>query len=357
MGQVFMADAWPAMSSRSGPAPNWRKAMSRSPTGTVDSGPMKAPSPVRVVPGSSVVAASVVVVVASVVVGLDSFASLPQPATTRVAARTRRASRCTGRAYVRCSRVLGVGSRPLRADCPRQTAAMTRKRLVGPAVRQVPRLDDELTDRHGDALAPHELLEDVRWEGGAPEVGVPGVEIVRSWLVGIRLTGLELVDLRLLDVVLVDCELSGAVLVGARFERAVFTRCRMSGVVAAELQAEDVRFDGCQMDQAWLRASRLDRNEVVDCDLRGADLYDARVTRSAFRRCDLTELDVHGSDFEAVSLHGSTIDRLKGAEALHDVTIGSDQLVPLALPVLAAQRIRVDDDAPDLVEEPPRHPG
>jgi uncharacterized protein YjbI with pentapeptide repeats len=228
---------------------------------------------------------------------------------------------------------------------------MARKRLVGPSVRQPPRLDDALSDRSGDALDPHELLEEVAWEGGAPEGGVPGVEVVRSRLTGLRLTGLELTDLRLLDVVLVDCELSGAVLAGARFERVVLTRCRMSGLVAAELRAEDVRFEDCQMDQAWLRAAVLDRCEVVDSDLRGSDLYGARVTRSAFRRCDLTEVDVSGSDFDAVSLHGSTVDRLKGAAALHDVTIGSDQLVPLALPILAAQRIRVDDDPPELVEE------
>ena len=227
---------------------------------------------------------------------------------------------------------------------------MARKRLVGPTVRQPPRLDEEQAQRSGDALEPYELLEEVGWDGGAPEVGVPGVEIVRSRLVGVRFTGLELVDLRLLDTVLVDCELSGAVLAGARFERVVFTRCRMSGVVATELRAEDVRFDGCQMDQAWLRASRLDRCELVDSDLRGADLYGARVTRTAVRRCDLTEVDVTGSDFDAVSLHGSTVDRLKGAASLRGLTIGSDQLVPLALPILAAQQIRVDDDPPELTE-------
>ena len=149
---------------------------------------------------------------------------------------------------------------------------------------------------------------------------------------------------------LVECELSGAVLAGARFERVVFTRCRMSGVVAAELRGEDVRFEECQMDQAWLRAAVLDRCELVDCDLRGADLYGARVTRSAFRRCDLTEVDVSTSDFDAVSLHGSTVDRLTGADSLRGVTIGSDQLVPLAVPILAARRILVDDDPPDLVE-------
>ncbi len=227
---------------------------------------------------------------------------------------------------------------------------MARKRLVGPATRQGPRLDDELIERVGDDLEPFDVLEDVEWANAAPERGVAGVEITRAKLTGIRLTGLELVDLRLLDVVLDDCELSGATLTGARFERVVFLRCRMSGLVAAELKATDVRLDSCKLDQAWLRASSFDRCEVVDCDLRGADLYGAHVTRTAFRRCDLTEVDVTGSDFDQVSLHGSTVDRLKGADSLHGLTIGSDQLVPLALPILHARRITVDDEPPDLTD-------
>jgi uncharacterized protein YjbI with pentapeptide repeats len=227
---------------------------------------------------------------------------------------------------------------------------MPPKRLLGPAVRQPPRLDDERTERTGDDLDDHEVLEDVEWTGGAPR-SATGIEVIRSRLTNVTFTGLELTDLRLLDVELVECELSGAVLAGARWERVVLRRCRMSGLVAAELHATDARVEGCKADQAWLRASVLDRCELVDTDLSAADLYSARVTRSAFRRCDLTEVDVSGSHFEQVSLHGSTVDRLKGAESLQGCTIGSDQLVPLALPILAARGITVDDDAVDLVDE------
>jgi hypothetical protein len=66
---------------------------------------------------------------------------------------------------------------------------MARKRLLGPSVRQAPRLDDgELTERPGAGLRPHELLEAVRWEGAAVEEGVAGVEVVRSawWASGSR---------------------------------------------------------------------------------------------------------------------------------------------------------------------------
>ena len=131
------------------------------------------------------------------------------------------------------------------ATWARQTLAVPPKRLLGPAARQPPRLDDERTERTGDELDDHDLLEDVEWTGGAPG-SVTGVEIVRSRLTGITLTGLELADLRLLDVELVECELSGAVLTGARWERVVLRRCRMSGLVAAELQAVDVRLAGLQ---------------------------------------------------------------------------------------------------------------
>ena len=226
---------------------------------------------------------------------------------------------------------------------------MPPKRLLGPTERQPPRLDGELTERAGHELDDGDLLEDVSWTGAEPRAA-RDVEIIRGRLTNLTLTGLELEGWRLVDVELVECELSGAVLTGAQLERVALRRCRLSGVVAAELKATDVRLDGCKADGAWLRASVLDRCELVDSDLSGSDLYGAQVTRSSFRRCDLTEVDVSASRFEQVSLHGSTVDRLKGADALQGCTIGSDQLVPLALPILAARSITVDDDPPELVD-------
>ncbi len=226
---------------------------------------------------------------------------------------------------------------------------MPAKRLLGPAERQPPRIDGELTERSGPDLHDGDALEDVAWTGGEPRAA-RDVEIVRARLTNVALTGLDLEAWRLVDVELVECELSGTVLSDARWERVVLRRCRLSGLVAADLRATDVRIEECKADGAWLRGSALDRCEVVDTDLSGGDLYGARVTRSMFRRCDLTGLDVTTSRFEEVSLHGSTVDRLRGAEALQGCTIGSDQLVPLALPILAARRITVDDAPPELVE-------
>ena len=133
----------------------------------------------------------------------------------------------------------------------RLTAPLTfgRDQEPTPHVRIGRRLFQE-TGSRTTPLAPPRPLEEVRWDGGAPE-SVAGVEILRSRRIGLRLTGLELTDLRLVD---------------------------------------------------------------------------------------------------GLSLHGSTVDRLKGGASLRGTTIGSDQLVPLALPVLAAQGIQVDDDPPDLVD-------
>jgi hypothetical protein len=43
-------------------------------------------------------------------------------------------------------------------------------------------------------------------------------------------------------------------------------------------------------------------------------------------------------------LHGSTLEAIAGAESLHAVTIGSDQVIPLALALFGTLGIRVDDE-------------
>jgi uncharacterized protein YjbI with pentapeptide repeats len=223
------------------------------------------------------------------------------------------------------------------------------KRPSGSASRQTPRFDGELAERSGDGLDHGEVIEDATWSGAAPPAA-SDVEISCARLSNVTLTGLELERWRLVDVELVECELSGTVLTEGRWERVVLRRCRLSGLVAAELRAMDTLVQDCKADGAWLRGSVLDRCELVDTDLSGADLYGAEVTRSIFRRCDLTQVDVSQSRFDQVSLHGSTVDRIKGADALRDCTIASDQVISLALPILAARGITVDDDPPDLVE-------
>jgi len=163
-------------------------------------------------------------------------------------------------------------------------------------------------------------------------------------LTGAVLTGAQLRAVSLVDVVLEDCELSGATVDAATFERVRFERCRMSGFVAPQLVARHTTFDDCRLDGAWLRMATLERCAFDDCDLGQADLYAARVTESRFLRCRLDETEWSEAALDDVALHRSTFDGLRGAVALRNCTISSDQVVDLAGPVFAALGIVVDDD-------------
>ena len=76
----------------------------------------------------------------------------------------------------------------------------------------------------------------------------------------------------------------------------------------------------------------------------GADLARATLRRSAIFDSDLTDATFEGAHLEGARLHGSRLEGLRGAEGLAGAVIGSSQVVPLAIPLLAASRIRVDDD-------------
>jgi uncharacterized protein YjbI with pentapeptide repeats len=100
----------------------------------------------------------------------------------------------------------------------------------------------------------------------------------------------------------------------------------------------------CQLEEAWLRASTFERCELSGCDLRGADLYAARLKDTRLVHSQLDGTEWSKASVENVALHGSSIDDLRGVEALRRVVIGSDQLLPLALPMLASLGVTVDDD-------------
>jgi hypothetical protein len=198
-----------------------------------------------------------------------------------------------------------------------------------------------------------DLDDDVRLDevaiGAGVDLGrtVRGLTIVRSTVTGARLTGATLDGVELVDVVFEDCDLSGTTLADAVLRRVAFRRCRLSGVVAADLAATDVRVADCRADEIWLRASRLERCAFVDCDLSGSDWYGARVSHSRITGSRLDGSELSAAVFDDVALHGSSLEGVHGAGALRNVVIGSDQVVDVALPVLAALGIRVDDSAAD----------
>lgn len=157
-------------------------------------------------------------------------------------------------------------------------------------------------------------------------------------------TGASIRNVTLIDVVVEDCELSGATVDFATFQRVRFERCRMSGFIAPQLQATHVTFSECRMDQCWLRMASVERCAFEDCDLTAADFYTARINESRFVRSTLDEAELSDAVLRDVAFHGSTVDGIKGAEALRDITIGSDQVVSFAFPVFGSLGIAVDDD-------------
>lgn len=120
--------------------------------------------------------------------------------------------------------------------------------------------------------------------------------------------------------------------------------CRMSGLVVSGLNAHDVTWSECKLDGVNLRAATLERSQWSDSVMNEADIYAARLTTSSFYRCDLTSAEFSKAQCDRVNLHGSTLAGIGGADSLSGCCIGSDQVVDLALPLLAAMRIVIRDD-------------
>ena len=209
-----------------------------------------------------------------------------------------------------------------------------------------PRVAAALVEVDGDAVPDGEAVEGVSWSGAGPGPDVTALDVRASELRGVRLTGRELPELLLLDTLVAGCEWSGATVSGARWERVRFAGCRMSGLVADGMRARHVRFEDCQLDGAWLRASTFERCEFVDCDLTGADLHRARFTGgSRLLSCRLDGAEFSGAEVEGtLALHGSALGGTSGLHTVRNLLIATDQVVDLALPLLAAQAITVDDE-------------
>jgi uncharacterized protein YjbI with pentapeptide repeats len=221
---------------------------------------------------------------------------------------------------------------------------MARSRTAGAA----PRLPAALTALDTVELDDETELDGVEVRGVTFAREEPtDVEITASRLVGVALTGATFERLRLVDVVLEDCELSGVSLLAARLERVELRGCRASGLVAPALVARGLRALDCRLDQAFLVDATIEGSVFGDCDLRAADLSGAKLTGSRFLRCDLSGADVRRVRAAGVSLHGSRLDQLRGADALRGAVIGSDQIVDLALSVFAALGVSVADPGPD----------
>jgi uncharacterized protein YjbI with pentapeptide repeats len=212
-----------------------------------------------------------------------------------------------------------------------------------------PRIAAQLTDRRGSALAD-DLSDSVLngdFSGQANEDAV----MERSRVVGAQFTGAILCRLRLTDVLFENCDFSGSDLDETSATRVEFRDCRMSGVMFTRSSLRDVRFAGCRLDEANFRMSETKAVVFEDADLRRSDFYAANVAGTRFFDCDLTGAEFSKATASGVRFHGSTVHDLKGGQYLGGAVIESSQVLPVALGVLAALQIGVDDD-----REPPEAP-
>lgn len=120
--------------------------------------------------------------------------------------------------------------------------------------------------------------------------------------------------------------------------------CRASGLQAPSGRFADVGVIDSKMDGANFRMSTWDRAELFDSDLSESDFQVAKLPDSRILRCDLTRADLSKCELSGSWLLGSVMEGVQGAGGLHDIIIGSDQLIPIAIVLFAAMRITIDDD-------------
>ena len=198
-------------------------------------------------------------------------------------------------------------------------------------------------------LRDADLVDGTDWAGVdlsgelAGEAEVDSVDVAASRLANLRLTGRRIDGLHMVDVLVEDCELSGVMMPEAYLRRVEFRRCRMSGLSAPNLRAHHVRFTDCRADGVSFRMSTWDTCELSEVNLHDADFLGSKLAAVHFLGCDLTGADFSKATTSALALHGSTLDDIKGAANLRG-TIGSGQVLTLALRVFAGMGIVVDDD-------------
>ena len=211
------------------------------------------------------------------------------------------------------------------------------------AQRALPGLRADLSDGWSEDLVDEADIADGVLVGDfsgrdASDVVLTGCRIEDAQLVGAALRHSHLTD-----CVVTACDLSGLVLAGCVCTRVEFRDCRLSGLQAASSRFRDVGFFGCRMDGANFRMTTWERAEFEACDLVDADFYAAVLPASRFLRCDLSDVQLAKSSLTGSRLHASTLDRLKGADALRGVTISGDAVLPVALALFSALEMTVDD--------------
>jgi uncharacterized protein YjbI with pentapeptide repeats len=200
--------------------------------------------------------------------------------------------------------------------------------------------------------APGELLDDDEWSdvsamGDYVGQRAEGLEMLDVDVRGGRWSGVVLERWRARDVVFEDCDLSGFVLQDEPTLRAVlFRRCRLSGAVLAGAHLRKVRFEECTLDDVSLRMMDAKEIAFVDSALVGADFYGATIEQATIAACDLRGADFTEARLKDVDFRTSRLEDIVGATALSGVTIGADQVLPLARSLAVALGIKIVEEDP-----------
>jgi uncharacterized protein YjbI with pentapeptide repeats len=209
--------------------------------------------------------------------------------------------------------------------------------------RREPRVDEQLATECS-AIDDETDITDALVRGDFSATELYLVSIRQCRVEGALFTGSRLVRASFVDCVIVDSDLSGVRLEDCRLERVELRRCRVSGLQATRTQFADVALVDCKADAASFRMTVWERAEFRDCNLVESDFTGAKLPGTRLEGCDLAKADLTKADLTGTRLHRSNLADVRGGDALRGVTIGSDQLIPVALAVFASMKIRIDDD-------------
>jgi uncharacterized protein YjbI with pentapeptide repeats len=224
--------------------------------------------------------------------------------------------------------------------------ASTYAHRVGPAQRspKLPRIPEGLATAAEWSLDGEAVVSDIALGGDFAGQQHEDVVFERCRISNAAFTGSELHRLRLTDVVVENADLSGADLDESSFNRVQFRDCRMSAVILTRCRFADVIITDCRLDQANLRMSEAKSVTFEDVDLSEGDFYGAVLENTRFFDCNLTGSEFSKASMEEVRFHGSNLLDLKGGQYLGGSTIETGQVLSVALGVLSALNIQVDDD-------------
>jgi hypothetical protein len=207
-----------------------------------------------------------------------------------------------------------------------------------------PRLDD--ARRQADA---DELRGDPEWTRlditvDLRDHATTGLDIQQCRISASNFSGSELARSRIVDTVFVDCDLSGAALDESVLTRVEFRNCRMSGMILNAAKLRDVLIIECKAEMMSMRMITAQRLTCAGSLLRAADLYSGAFELTRFFDCDLAGAELSAATFTDVRLHGSDLGDIRGIGSLRNVVIDPEQMHGIALALLAAQHVDVDDE-------------